>query len=207
MPARHVIRLGAVVVALLVGTGAFAQGNNADSVVHYLGFTVDMKAVADATNRAAVEASIKRQVDIVAGCGAAPRVLAFFRGQRVTLDPHAQDSGGGRYSVGGGVTIGAEPQPPENPVLLHELLHAFHHSVLPGGKRNQDVIRFYRIARGGYLYPARAYVLKDSSEFFAVTASLYLWGKVARPPHDRATLRAKQPHYYTWLGQLFGVKK
>ena len=49
--------------------------------------------------------------------------------------------------------------------------------------------------------------MSNLGEFFAVTASLYLWGKVARPPHDRETLRAKQPYYYAWLGELFGVKK
>jgi len=40
-----------------------------------------------------------------------------------------------------------------------------------------------------------------------VTASLYLWGSVAREPHNRETLRAKQPNYYKWLGDIFGVRK
>jgi hypothetical protein len=44
-------------------------------------------------------------------------------------------------------------------------------------------------------------------EFFAVTASLYLWGNVDRPPNTRAVLRARQPVYYRWLGDEFGVQK
>jgi hypothetical protein len=50
-------------------------------------------------------------------------------------------------------------------------------------------------------------MLKNVQEFFAVTASLYLWGNVDRPPHDRKTLRDKQPIYYQWLGDQFGVVK
>jgi hypothetical protein len=57
-------------------------------------------------------------------------------------------------------------------------------------------------------YPPDAYVLKNLQEFFAVTGSLYLWGNVDRPPpNNRATLHDKQPVYYQWLGDLFGVQK
>jgi len=52
-----------------------------------------------------------------------------------------------------------------------------------------------------------AYVLKNVQEFFAITASLYLWGNVDRPPATRDKLKAAQPVYYAWLGQLFGVAK
>jgi hypothetical protein len=38
-------------------------------------------------------------------------------------------------------------------------------------------------------------------------SSLYLWGNVDRPPPNRATLRDRQPVYYRWLGDLFGVQK
>jgi hypothetical protein len=83
----------------------------------------------------------------------------------------------------------------------------FHFRMLPDGKANSDVIMYYRHARNAQLYPADAYVLKNPPEFFAVTASLYLFGQVARPPYTRANLKAEQPYYYDWLGQLFGVVK
>jgi hypothetical protein len=67
--------------------------------------------------------------------------------------------------------------------------------------------RFYDIARQNELYPPDSYVLKNAQEFFAVTGSLYLWGNVDRPPNNRTTLHDKQPVYYQWLGDLFGVQK
>ena len=50
-------------------------------------------------------------------------------------------------------------------------------------------------------------MLKNVQEYFAVTGSLYLWGNVDRPPFNRTTLHDKQPVYYQWLGDLFGVQK
>jgi Mlc titration factor MtfA (ptsG expression regulator) len=52
-----------------------------------------------------------------------------------------------------------------------------------------------------------AFLLKNPAEFFAVTASLYLYGHVDRLPFTREALREKQPSYYIWLGQLFGAQK
>jgi hypothetical protein len=69
------------------------------------------------------------------------------------------------------------------------------------------VLRFYGEARNSGLYPPRSYVLSNQLEFFAVTGSLYLWGHVDRPPATRENLRARQPGYYAWLGELFGVRK
>ena len=97
--------------------------------------------------------------------------------------------------------------PPQKPIVLHELLHAFHAHRLPGGVYNPDVLLYYNRARNFQLYPANEYVLTNVREFFAVTASLYLWGNVDREPHTRETLKTRQPFYYAWLGQLFGVQK
>jgi len=97
--------------------------------------------------------------------------------------------------------------PPEQPVVLHELLHAYHFHMLPGGFHNPDVLRYYQNAIRGQRYKPGAYVLKNPLEFFAVTASLYLWGHVDREPFTRENLREQQPIYYAWLGALFGVEK
>ena len=78
---------------------------------------------------------------------------------------------------------------------------------MPGGYRNGDILTYFDRARSNGLYPRDAYVLKDVQEFFAVTASLYLWRHVDRPPFSREKLKAAQPVYYAWLGQLFGVAK
>jgi hypothetical protein len=199
---RLAIRLLALFVLVAPAFGASAVVNG---ILTYRGFTVDMTVVDKAANRDAIAASLKKQIDIVADCGVRPEIMAFWRSQKISLKFGSED-GGGRARPSG-IEIDATPQPPEKPIVLHELLHALHGRYLPNGGNNADVERFYDGAVETQAYPRGEYVLKNKAEFFAVTASLYLWGYVARAPHDRATLRAKQPVYYAWLGDLFGVKK
>lgn len=191
----------------LGGGPAFAQSDGAGGKFVYRGFTVDASAVRDIANFKAVEGSLKHQIDIVADCGASPAISGFFKSQEIVVKPGQSDGGGHFSSNSKGVTVDATVQAPEKPVILHELLHAYHFRVLPGALQNPDIQRFYDIARENELYPPDSYVLKNVQEFFAVTASLYLWGNVDRPPHTRENLREKQPVYYKWLGQLFGVQK
>ena len=184
----------------------FAQGASAVTF-SYRGVTVDTTAAQSAANLKAVQDSLKHQIDIALDCGAAPKIIAFFKNQEIFVKP-GQGDGGGRFSSKvKGVSVDIAVDAPEKPVVLHEMLHAYHWWVLPGGFGNADVEQFYERARDGAFYPPDAYVLKNVQEFFAVTASLYLWGNVDRPPHDRKTLHDKQPVYYKWLGDQFGVEK
>jgi hypothetical protein len=204
---RRQVLLSTAALASALGVPAFAQGSGGDGKFAYRAFTVDMSGAGDLANPGAIEASLKHQIDIVADCGVSPTILSFFRSQQVVVKP-GQGDGGGHFSKDSkGVTIDAAVDAPEKPVLLHELLHAYHFRVLPGALQNPDLVRFYNNARDGALYPPDSYVLKNVQEFFAVTGSLYLWGNVDRPPHTRETLREKQPVYYKWLGELFGVQK
>ena len=114
---------------------------------------------------------------------------------------------GGLFAPARGVEIAPIAPPPENPVVLHELLHALHNRYMPQGNDNPDITRFYQIALQKELYPKGEYMMSNRNEFFAMTASVYLWGKAAKAPHTREIVRAKQPVYYAWLGELFGVKK
>jgi len=177
----------------------------AGNTLAYRGFTVDMSLAASRPNRAEIEASLKKQLDITADCGAKAEIMTFFRSQAIKLKNDGND-GGGRFGSAG-IEIQAAALPPEKPIVLHEQLHALHARYLPGGPKNPDIVRFYQNAKSGNRYPSNEYVMKNPFEFFAVTASLYLWGYVAREPHNRAALRTKQPYYYAWLGELFGVKK
>jgi hypothetical protein len=171
----------------------------ARGIIAYRGFTVDAAAI---ERDAGAQAAVEHQLDVVADCGARADVLAFFRAQRIVVRPGARD----RFSRGSGIEVDVH-LPPQQPIVLHELLHAYHVYALPDGPRNADVLGFYAEARKGALYPPGSYVLRNPLEFFAVTASLYLSGHVDRPPFDRETLRARQPRYYGWLAQLFGVAK
>ncbi|MBR0846339.1 hypothetical protein JQ543_01185 [Bradyrhizobium diazoefficiens] len=191
--------------AALIGTRSAIAKDAATFA--YRGITVDTSAAQGQPNLKEVVASFKHQIDIVADCGAKTEVMTFFKSQPVSVKPGQGDGGGHFSSRETGVTVDAAVVAPEKPVLLHELLHAYHVRVLPGALQNPDVLRFYGIARQNELYPPDAYVLKNVQEYFAVTGSLYLWGNVDRPPFNRATLRDKQPVYYQWLGELFGVQK
>jgi hypothetical protein len=202
-------RILAILLALVAGLAASAgaQPQPAGAVsggkLLYRDFTVDVSAVQNDRGFAAITAAVEHQLDIVADCGAKPEVLSFFRSQPIAVSPNAHH----HFSRGTGVEVNPSQLPPQQPVILHELLHAYQAYVLPGGPRNPDILKFYSQAKNGELYPARAYVLVNQLEFFAVTGSLYLWGHVDRPPGNRETLRARQPEYYAWLGELFGVQK
>jgi hypothetical protein len=186
---------------------ASAQDSDDGQTLVYRGFSADVSALRGDMNRAAMVASLRHQIDIAADCGAKPQILTFFRSQKITLKVGAGDGGGSFNGNFQGVMLDAAVQPPEKPVLLHELLHAFHYRFLPGGFRNPEVLRFYQLAIAYHRYKPGSYVLTNVKEFFAVTASLYLWGQVDRPPYNRARLQSDQPNYYVWLGQLFGIEK
>lgn len=178
-----------------------------DPVLRRAGFVIDLAPVADLPDQPRIIAALERQIDISAGCGAKAEIMTFFRNQRIAA-VRSTGKGGGRHSPARGVEIDTVPlPPPDNPILLHELIHALHHGYMPGGNANPDIERFYRIALQNDLYPQARYMMSNRAEFFAVSGSLYLWGVVARAPFKRETLRARQPAYYAWLGDLFGVQK
>jgi hypothetical protein len=92
----------------------------------------------------------------------------------------------------------------QNPVMLHELLHAFHAQILPQGFQNEGVLFHYNLAKTNKLYPEDKYLMKNEREFFAVTASIFLHGKdTAHDPFTRSNLKEKQPAYYKYLVGLF----
>jgi hypothetical protein len=184
-----------------------AQTKDAGGTFTYRGFTVDVTGAAGQPNLPAIESSLKHQIDITADCGASAATMTFFKSQEIFVVPGEGD-GGGHFSANSkGVSVDPAVEAPEKPVVLHELLHAYHYRVLPNAFENTDVLRFYNRAKENALYPEDSYVMRNVREFFAVTASLYLWGNVDRPPHTRANLHDMQPIYYKWLGDLFGVQK
>lgn len=93
---------------------------------------------------------------------------------------------------------------PKEPVVLHEMLHAFHDQALPDGNDNKGVLFYYSNAKSKQLYAADAYLMRNQKEFFAVTASIFLYGNDhVNEPFTRATLKEKQPDYYRYLVSLF----
>ncbi len=90
------------------------------------------------------------------------------------------------------------------PVMLHELLHAYHARLMPNGFENKGVKQFYGQAQSKQVYDKEAYALKNHREFFAVTASIFLAGNAVHEPYTRAKLKEKQPDYFKYLVGLFG---
>jgi hypothetical protein len=91
----------------------------------------------------------------------------------------------------------------EDPVMLHEFLHAYHGKLLPNGFDNKGVKDFFAKAKDAF--GKDAYAAKNHREFFAVTASIFLAGKdSAHEPNTRAKLKEKMPEYYKYLVGVFG---
>jgi len=102
------------------------------------------------------------------------------------------------------ITLGASSGYAQRPVILHELLHAYHAKILPQGIQNPAVLLHFDLAKTNQLYPAGAYLMTNEREFFAVTASVFLYGKDDQEPFTRSKLKEKQPDYFNYLVWLFG---
>ena len=150
----------------------------------------------------AVAASLAAQISLVRSLRIKPEVAAFFAVQVITVDlaDNTATRAGPR-----GVFFERKAMPPENPVLLHELLHRYHLLRLPDGFRNLRVRTFYEQAVAARDFPVQAYLYKNPIEFFAMVASVTLWGKAARPPYTRASVRQDYPAMYAWIVSEFGL--
>lgn len=93
----------------------------------------------------------------------------------------------------------------EDPVILHEFLHAYHAKLMPQGFDNLGIRAFFADATSKNVFGKGEYALFNHQEFFAVTASIFLAGKeLIHEPHTRAQLKEKLPKYYKYLVELFG---
>ncbi len=68
-------------------------------------------------------ASLEAQIALVKGLSIKPEAMAFFAAQPITVDLSGTT---GTRATATGIIFGRKPVPPENPVLLHELLHRYH---------------------------------------------------------------------------------
>jgi hypothetical protein len=103
---------------------------------------------------------------------------------------------------------------PQVPVMLHELLHAYHNGVMERGFKNKVIAYYFDQAKSKIKddeakskddqYAKDAYLLTNDREFFAVTASVFLFGKDGQEPFTREKIKKTQPEYYQWLVWLFG---
>jgi hypothetical protein len=150
-----------------------------------------------------VAASLAAQIALVERLKVSDAAMAYFRAQVITVDRAM-----GTHTRAGprGIFFERRAVPPDNPVLLHEIIHRWQLERMPGGKQNPDVLRFYQHARASGLYPPDAYMLSNPFEFFAMTASAVLHGRTARPPFERENVRRKSPELYRFIVREFGFR-
>jgi hypothetical protein len=65
--------------------------------------------------------------------------------------------------------------------------------------RSAKVIGYYNQAKRSGAFPSQAYMLKSPVEFYAMCASVVLWGRAARRPSTRETVRQALPEMYAWI--------
>ncbi len=103
------------------------------------------------------------------------------------------------------ITLDASSTNTQRPNILHEMLHAYHANIMPQGFKNPLILFYYNQAKSKQLYPADAYLMTNQEEFFAVTASVFLYGKDDKPPFTRSNLKQMQPDYYKYLVWLLEI--
>lgn len=179
-----------------------------EEVVVYRGFSIHlMRGVQAKAGAGEVLRAVERQVDMVEAVGLAPEVLAFFRRVPVYLHPESAGTPGLYSKKNQRVGLKFLQLAKDQPILLHEFLHAYHDQILLDGYENPDVLHFYELALQHYRLSRSEYFLSNEREFFAVTASIYLHGSIERAPFDRRRIQSTQPLYWKFLEGLFGKRE
>ncbi|MDG2533212.1 hypothetical protein P6144_06110 [Sphingomonas sp. HITSZ_GF] len=163
----------------------------------YRGHIIDWQG---ALPSADIVKSIEQQIDLVEDVQVSPEVMAFFRAQPILINEDPEEiSRAGRRTF-----LARRVHPADNPVLLHELIHRWMYDRIAGGARNPELVRLYDAAKASGDFPANAYMLKNPTEFLAMTASVVIHGRAARPPFTRDNVRRKLPDVYAYVVREFG---
>jgi hypothetical protein len=105
-----------------------------------------------------------------------------------------------------GIFFARRAVPAANPVLLHELIHRYQLERMPGGMANPDVHHFYDMAKRERQFRADSYMMTNAFEFFAMAASVVLYGRAERPPYTRDNVRRRAPRLYAFIAAQFGFR-
>lgn len=188
---------------------ALALADFVSAAQTYRGFTIDDSAVRKAPNLEALLGATKEQIDLVHAVGLPADVLAFVQEVKFELVPAGtfKRPTPGRYTGRGAQSVqvsAAIVSASHKPVLLHELMHAYHDQRVPQGFRNRVILGFYQQAKGLSAYATRSHMMQNDREFFACAATTYLFGVTAQEPFERSKVRNAQPAFHDYLKQLFG---
>ena len=102
--------------------------------------------------------------------------------------------------------------------VLHELAHAYHDRVLPGGFDNEQIKRAYERAKASGRYEQverqdsegrkrqdRAYAITNHMEYFAESTEAF-FGRNDFFPYDKAELKEHDPEMFALLNELWNLK-
>jgi hypothetical protein len=178
--------------------------------IEYHGFAIDDHLLDDgqkARFASQPAASVIEQLNIVEAAGLPPDILAFFKKTNILVDPAVRGNPG-LFSIrdgAGAVRIQPIVFPANKPILLHELLHAYHFYIL--SLKNPAIVDAFDAASRDGTYPAqfqKAHFLQNEKEYFAVTSTIYLFGNIQQPPFNCAILSKTDPAYLAFLEKTFG---
>ena len=153
-----------------------------------------------------MRSSLERQIAIVEEANVPAAVLEYFKSVPIVIVPSLKTKEFGHARVDAGrqiVELRVADIPRDRPILLHELLHAFHGQKLGPTPIIRDS---YRQALS--IYPKRfahAHFLENPHEYFAVIGSIFLYGKpIDQPPFDCEIAAKQQPQFIAFLTEQFG---
>jgi hypothetical protein len=175
-----------------------------DAEIHHRGFKVDFSQIKDSSQKDTAIKAVRKQIEIVEQVKLGRDTRDFFKSVPIVMIPANSGTPGVYGSIKKTVFLKAQDLAPNRPILLHELLHAYHHLKITDGFQNARIHAFYDEAKNRYPNLEREYFLSNAGEFFAVTASIYLFGNIPRPPSKQSAIRKAQPDYYRYLETLFG---
>jgi hypothetical protein len=195
------LAVSAIMTGVVAKTIADIQGSEHRFLVHR-GFVVNAAVEVPPDGVGALSDALRMQIDIVDQATAKRDTHTFFQSVSIVIGSR----GAVYHPRADFIELPVSFKADRNPILLHEMMHAYHDQRLPSGNRNPDVERLYRQARDGELFPAESKVLESAAEYFAMVGSVYLHGKAGREPFSRANLRVSQPEAYAWLEREFGPR-
>lgn len=195
-----------VSLLLLAGApGVHAQAPT--TLLGHHGFVINLSRIEGKEKTDTVLAGVKRQIEIVETVGLSDEVLKFFRSVPILILPDSTGTPGLYSKKNKRVALKYLDLAPIKPILLHEFLHAYHDQIMADGYGNADIVHYYEMALQRYRMGKSEYFLSNEKEFFAVTASIYLYGPIKRAPFDRKTIQTAQPLYWKYLEGLFGKRE
>ncbi len=174
--------------------------------IEYQGVSIDVTSIQSLSNYNAVVESLHRQIDIVAVAVPDREKNAFLKSIPMVYAPGVAGGSDNATYANGRVVLTTLMFSPEKPVILHELMHAYHDQKVPGGFANPEILKLYEQAKSSGNFPADSYMLSRVGEYFAMMSSVYLHGSAARDPFTRDAVKQKQLDFCTWMLKEFGPR-